>query len=319
MQIEYLYYFLDVARTLSISQSAKELFISPQGLSQAIKSLEKEYNIELFARTKYGFVLTSEGEEFAVCAKEFLKSYERFLARSHSISPVKGGEMGDTLTIYTTALFSVSGIILDMFNIFLKNMPNSKFLILEQLPFDTIKSLIQDQNNSIGLVNIPSYALEEFRLPEGFSYDYLLEISMVANVSPNSVYASKKFFTKQELAALPLSCFNEPLIVECIRFMLGQYGEPNIVLRSSNVPLSQGMGFSQDIINLSVNLIRNFPQNNRVMIPVRDTLKLAIILLYRESQKGTPLMKTVISLIKSYLLENYPHLAMKEKPVRIRI
>lgn len=311
MQIEHLYYFLDVARTLSISQSAKDLFISPQGLSQVIKSLEKEFNIGLFARTKHGFVLTGEGEEFAACAKELLESYEKFLEKSHGIIPARGRAMGDTVTIYTTALFSVSGIIADICGIFLKKAPESSFLISEHLPFDAIKRLAQDQSPSIGLVNIPSYALDEFVPPAGFSYDRILEISMVANVNSNSIYAGKKFFTKRELAVLPLSCYNEPLVVECIRFMLKKYGEPNIVLRSSSVPISQGMGFNQDIVNLSVNLVRNASAGNRVTIPVRDTLKLAVIILYRDSGQENPLLQTVTALTKSYLLENYPHLALK--------
>ena len=310
MQIEHLYYFLDVARTLCISQSSKDLYISPQGLSQAIKSLEKEFNIEFFDRTRNGFMLTSEGKKFAVCAKEFLKSYEKFKEKSHSISPIKEGEMSDTLSIYTTALFSASGIILNMLNIFLENSINSKFIILEQLPCDAIKSLIQDQSSSIALVNIPSYALQELTFPEELCYDNILEISMVANVSPNSVHARKKFFTKQELVNLPLSCFREPLLEDCIRFMLGKYGEPNIVVCSSNLRLCQEIALSQDIVNLSVNLTNNLLPKDRVTIPIRDTLKLAIILSYRNSQKETPVIKTVISLIKSYLLENFHHLAV---------
>lgn len=308
MQIEHLYYFLNVARTLSISQSAKDLYISPQGLSQAIKSLEKEYNIELFARTKRGLVLTDEGNKFADCVNEFLKSYERFQVKSYCINPIKEEELCDTFTIYTTALFSVSGIILDMLNTFFERLPNSQFLISEQLPFEAINNVIRNPNCSIGLVNIPNYALKEFKLPEGFFYDCILEISMVANVSPDSVHASKKFFTKQELVALPLCCFNEPLLEDCIRFMLGKYGDPNFVIRSSNVRLSQGIALNRDIVNLSANLASHLLSNNRVTIPIHDTLKLTILLLYRNN----PIIEAVVSLIKSFLLEKFPHLACKE-------
>ncbi|AFM00244.1 transcriptional regulator [Desulfitobacterium dehalogenans ATCC 51507] len=319
MQIEHLYYFLDVVRTLSISQSAKDLYISPQGLSQAIKSLEKEYNIELFDRTKHGFILTGDGEKFAVCTKEFLKCYEDFKEKSHNISPISGGKINDTFSIYTTALFSVSGIILDMVNIFSKNLINSKYLILEQLPFEVIKSLKNQNVSSIGLVNIPSYALEELTFPEELTYEYLLEIGMVANVSPNSVYAKKKFFTKQELVALPLCCFKEPLLEDCIRSMLEEYGEPNIVTRSSNIRLAQGIALSNDIVSLSVNLTRNLISSNKITIPIHDTLKLSIIVLYHNSQKENSEIKTLVSLIKSYLLENFQDFTIKEKPNSVKI
>lgn len=311
MHIEHLYYFLDVANTLSISQSAKDLYISPQGLSQAIKSLEKEYDTKLFDRTKNGFVLTSEGEKFSVCAKEFIEYYETFKKKCRSLCPIEEGSMSDDLSIYTTTLFSASGIIYDILNIFLENSPNSNFLILEQLPCEAIESLIQNQSNSIALVNIPDYALQELTIPEELSYESIFEISMAAHVCTNSVHARKKFFTKQELVALPLSCYSEPLLEDCIRIMLKKYGEPNIVVRSSDSRLSEEISLTQDIVYLSVDWARNLPLSHRVTIPICDTLKLTTILLYRNNQKETPIIKTVISLIKSYFLENFRDLAIK--------
>lgn len=313
MQIEYLYYFLDVAKTLSISQSARTLYISPQGLSRAIKSLEEEFGFELFARTKHGFVLTKEGEEFVVCAKQFLKYFEEFLDKSRNISPIKGEGMSENITFYTTTLFSVSGVIIEILDFLAETAPSSKFLIKEQLPMCAIKNITKDQNYCIGLINIPQHALKEFTLPAGFSYDYLLEISMVAYVGPNSKYANKKIFDKQELAALPLACFSETLAEDCVRYMLEDYGEPNIVISSSDARLSQRIAFNQNVVNLSVNLAKTSQQNGRIAIPIRDTLKLAVILFYRNSQKENPSMKAVISSVKSYLLAHYPHLAATEK------
>ena len=42
VNIEYLHYFLDVAKTKSIAQAAKLNFISSQGMSRAMGELEKE-------------------------------------------------------------------------------------------------------------------------------------------------------------------------------------------------------------------------------------------------------------------------------------
>lgn len=310
MQIEYLYYFLDVVRTQSFTQSAKGLYISPQGLSQAIKTLEKKYNIELFTRSKRGLVLTDDGNKFATYVNELLKCYENFEEQCKRIKPVDGTEMGNILTIYTTALFSVSGIILEIVENFFEKCPDKTILISEKLPFDVIKSMKNDQNYSIGLVNVPNYLLEELSLFEEVCIEYILEISLVASVSPTSVYANKKFFTKQELTALPLSCFNEPLLEDCIQYMLGEYGEPNIVMCCSNVRLSKDVAYSQDIIYISVNLTKDSTPENRVLVPIHDALKLTVILLYPKKFKDIPIMKKLIHLMKSFLLENYPHLAV---------
>lgn len=41
MHIEYLYYFRDFSKSLSISKTAAEYYMTPQGLSRALHQLEK--------------------------------------------------------------------------------------------------------------------------------------------------------------------------------------------------------------------------------------------------------------------------------------
>lgn len=55
-------YFLEVAEKLNISQTAKELYISQQGLSVQMRRLEKEYQARLFSRTHNRLALTPAGE-----------------------------------------------------------------------------------------------------------------------------------------------------------------------------------------------------------------------------------------------------------------
>ena len=50
MNIDYLYYFMDVAKTKSITRAAKLNFISPQGMSRAMNELEKELGCQLLVR-----------------------------------------------------------------------------------------------------------------------------------------------------------------------------------------------------------------------------------------------------------------------------
>src|SRR5690554_2962179 len=54
-------YFLIVAEELSITKSAKRLFVSPQCVSKHIQRLEENYNAQFFIR-KPKFALTLEGE-----------------------------------------------------------------------------------------------------------------------------------------------------------------------------------------------------------------------------------------------------------------
>lgn len=70
MRIKQLEYLIKIAETGSITQAAKELYISQPSLSNAMKELEKEMDISLFQRSSKGVQLTSEGEEFLSYARQ---------------------------------------------------------------------------------------------------------------------------------------------------------------------------------------------------------------------------------------------------------
>lgn len=68
--------FLAAARTGSFAAAAKELYLSPQGLSQHIQSLEKDLNCRLFLRKSDGVHLTAEGQVFLSFATRLRGMYD---------------------------------------------------------------------------------------------------------------------------------------------------------------------------------------------------------------------------------------------------
>lgn len=61
MTIQQLQYVLEIAKTGSVSQTARNLFLSQPNISNAVKNLEAELGITIFRRTATGMVLTPEG------------------------------------------------------------------------------------------------------------------------------------------------------------------------------------------------------------------------------------------------------------------
>lgn len=72
MKIIQLEYFCAVCRYHSITQAAQKLYVTQPAISNAIKELEKEFSISLFARTKNHMSLTKEGEIFYQKASKLL-------------------------------------------------------------------------------------------------------------------------------------------------------------------------------------------------------------------------------------------------------
>src|SRR5437762_1952438 len=91
--------FYVVAKTGTVQASAKKLNITQTGVTQRIRSLEKQLSTTLFTRSRLGMRLTSEGEAlFRYC--EGASSLEGFtLSRiqgDSSLSPVSISIAGPT-------------------------------------------------------------------------------------------------------------------------------------------------------------------------------------------------------------------------------
>ena len=76
MTLQQIKYVIAIANTNSMNEAAKNLFVSQPSLSSAIKELEDELQITIFSRTNKGVVITQEGEEFLIYAKQILDQVE---------------------------------------------------------------------------------------------------------------------------------------------------------------------------------------------------------------------------------------------------
>ena len=72
MTLQQLRYITMVAEKGTISEAAKELFISQPSLTNAIRELEQEMQVTIFHRTNKGVTITAEGDEFLVYARQIL-------------------------------------------------------------------------------------------------------------------------------------------------------------------------------------------------------------------------------------------------------
>ena len=76
MTLTQLKYVITVANEGSISEAAKELFISQPSLTNAVKELENEMGITIFNRTNKGVSLSPEGDEFLAYARQVMGQVE---------------------------------------------------------------------------------------------------------------------------------------------------------------------------------------------------------------------------------------------------
>lgn len=77
MNIRDLEYFLKIDEVGSLNTAAKELFITPQGLSNILTKMEQELGCSLFYRTRSGMVMTHYGKALRPYAEKIIQDYSR--------------------------------------------------------------------------------------------------------------------------------------------------------------------------------------------------------------------------------------------------
>lgn len=78
--------FLKLAETKNFSKSSQELYISKQGLSRTIQSLEDELGTQLFCRTLHGTELSPEGSKILPEMEQIMELYHAIQKKLRNIS-----------------------------------------------------------------------------------------------------------------------------------------------------------------------------------------------------------------------------------------
>ena len=89
MTLQQLRYVLMVADKQSMNQAAQSLFISQPSLSAAVRELEEEIGVTIFARSNKGITVTAAGNEFLGYARQLMAQYALIDARYLSGTPVR--------------------------------------------------------------------------------------------------------------------------------------------------------------------------------------------------------------------------------------
>ncbi len=99
MTTRHLKVFVCVAKHLSMTKAAEELFIAQPAVSNTISEIEKNYNIKLFERINKRLFLTEEGKNLLIKAQLVLSSFDEFEEAATNSSQKPKIKIGSSLTI----------------------------------------------------------------------------------------------------------------------------------------------------------------------------------------------------------------------------
>jgi DNA-binding transcriptional LysR family regulator len=149
VELRHLRYFVAVAEELHFGRAAARLHMSQPPLSQQVRALEGEIQVELFARSGRGVVLTAAGKEFLVYARQVLAQVDQAV---RSTQGVQRGELGRLSVGFITSMaYTYLPWVLRVFR---SRHPKVELALTEQETWSQLNA-IQDGRLHVGIVRGP--------------------------------------------------------------------------------------------------------------------------------------------------------------------
>ena len=179
---------LKTIQTGSLSDAAEELGYTPSGVSRAISALEEETDLILLNRTHTGVTPTKECEELLPSIIKIVRQEEQL---NQMASQLKGLEKGEIIigTAYNNFYPQISKLIYD----FTRKYPDIEVQIVEGASSALVRMI---ENNAADFCIIS-------KRKGKYHWVHVLEDELVAIVSKDSPYATKKAFNIKDFEKEP--------------------------------------------------------------------------------------------------------------------
>ncbi|WP_166244259.1 LysR family transcriptional regulator [Paenibacillus turpanensis] len=286
MNIEALEYFIKVYEKKSVSAAAKDLYITPQGISKTIKQLEMELEAELFYRGPRGMEATEAGELLHARAKHIRYLMEDIKKEISIISGKRGG-------LHIVVSFSAaSEVPVDYLYGFTRLYPDIQVKLKESPDECPIGELLQDEAD-IGLVLGP----DEF---ENCDVELITAGEVVAVVSKDHPLAGRDVISIAELE-------HEALVVKStgkgkdhgfVEKCLEQGFTPNVMHQYGSVQTAHRLCELSGFVAISVDFMEEACRNEKVkIIRLEEKIPQNIYLVARKNG----FQATAVSLFRNYV------------------
>lgn len=204
MTLAQLKYVVTVAKAGTMTEAAKELFISQPSLTKSIKELEKEMHVRIFDRTNKGIVVSKDGEEFLAYARQVLEQAE-LLEEKYMNKSARKQEFCVSTQHYSFAVNAFVDLI--------KEYGNEKydFSLRETQTYEIIED-VASLKSEIGILYKNCFneaVIDKLLKSNDLRFERLFVARSHIFVSSGSPLAGRKSVTMEELKPYPYLSFEQ--------------------------------------------------------------------------------------------------------------
>jgi DNA-binding transcriptional LysR family regulator len=204
MDLTQLRYVIQVVEDGSISRAATNLYISQPSLSNAIKRLENDLDIQVFIRKPRGIALTDEGQEFLGYARQVVEQADLLMSHYKGEDSIK-------------RLFNVSSqhyaFVVEAFVTLLEKLDMSKYEVaLKESQTHEIIHQVANLNSDIGVLFLNDFnrdVLIKLLDEKELTYTSLFKAKPHVFLSKTSPLAGRKSLSIEDLEPYPYLSYDQ--------------------------------------------------------------------------------------------------------------
>ncbi len=204
MTLTQLKYIIKIVECGSITEAAKQLFVSQPSISNAVKELEQEMNIEIFIRTSKGISLSTDGIEFLSYARQIIEQTELMEHRYTGKTPSK--QLCSISTQhYAFAVNAFVDLMRDL------EVDEYEFTLRETRTYEIIDD-VKNLRSEIGILYFSDFnekVLKKLLRENHLSFHFLFEASPHVFLFAKHPLAQKKLVTLKDLDPYPFLAFEQ--------------------------------------------------------------------------------------------------------------
>lgn len=204
MTIQQLFYAITITKVGSMNRAAESLYITQPSLTKAIKELENELGFSLFVRSGKGMVLTPDGRDFIVYAKQVCQQYDILKDHFGSLGERKR-RFGISTQHYSFAIKAFTEFVKDF------DLEKYEFAFRETMTRDVIDD-VGSMKSDIGILFISEYnrkVIEKKLRDNDLHFTPLIDCKACVYITKTHPLADAEELTMEDLAPYPCLTFEQ--------------------------------------------------------------------------------------------------------------
>lgn len=224
MHIEYLYYFRDFAQNMSISKTAAQYYMTPQGISRAIHQLEKDFGVKLTSYQNNEISLTPAGAELSAQLEGFLDQFEHVKGSlvGYRLAEINSTSDKDRKAVSISVTPCVSMYVSPLLDVQKPGLFDFDVKFKEADIYNIVPSMTSAvDEDSFCITSIPSTEkfhdlMEEMCEKNSLVYEPLFMAPLVLLVSVYSPLAKKKVVAPKDLRGYSVARYQDTVLGDAL-------------------------------------------------------------------------------------------------------